>query len=113
MALHCPRIKIKRYSLQKEALHDLGPVTLLAFAQDLLWGTPTSPWRPAPTSTAKRGLPGLLWPLLPLDFYLPIALRKQLKMTIQLKIHPRPPTHLQPLAHGLSSCILCSSTLHF
>lgn len=67
-----PWIKTKRHSLQKEALHDLGPVTPLAFAQDLLWGTPISPWRPAPTSTAKRGLPGLLWPLLPLDFYLPL-----------------------------------------
>lgn len=40
MAPHCPQIKTKLRSLQREALHDRGLVTPLAFAQDLFWGPP-------------------------------------------------------------------------
>lgn len=50
----------------------------LAFAQNLLWGTPTAPWTPAPTSAAEK--PSRTFPAIAFGlFHLPSALRVQLK----------------------------------
>lgn len=62
----CPQTKTNLQRLQKEALHDSDPVTSLAFAKDLLWGTPTSPWRPAPHPLPRE--PSWTSPATALDF---------------------------------------------
>ena len=104
----CPQTKTKLQRLQKEALHDPDPVTPLAFAQDLLWGTPTSPWRPAPHPLPRE--PSWTSPATVLDFsstsLLPSGHSSKITTSYTACFLPT----LQPLAHCLSSWILCPST---
>ena len=91
--------KTKLQSLQKEVWHDPSPVTPLVFAQDLLWGAPTSPWRPAPHLLPREAFLDFSSHCLRLLLHLLIVLRAQLKITTSYTFRFLPT--LQPLAHCL------------